>query len=56
MDGYDSDNSDIVFLKEEHFVKYSASVSQHSEFTSCPQQSSEEDNKSGNYTNSTHST
>ena len=57
MNGNDSDNSDIVFLKEEHFVKYSASVSQHSEFTSCPQQSTEEeDNKSGNYTNSTHST
>ena len=47
----------IVFLKEEHFVKYSASVSHHSEITSCPQQSTEEeDNQSGNYTNSTHST
>ena len=57
MDGNDSDNSDIVFLKEEHFVKYSASVSHHSEITSCPQQSTEnKDNQSGNYTNPTHST
>ena len=57
MNGNDSDNSDIVFLKEEHFVKYSASVSHHSEITSCPQQSTEkEDNQSDNYTNSTHST
>ena len=39
-------------------MKYSASVSHHSEITSCPQQRTEEDNKSGpgNYTNSTHST
>ena len=56
MDWNDLDNSDI-FLKEEHFVKYSASLLLHSEITSCPQQSTEkEDNQSGNYTNSTHST
>ena len=55
MDGNDSDI--VFFFKEEHFVKYSASVSHHTEITSCPQQSTEEeDNKSGNYTNSTHST
>ena len=44
----------LFFVKEEHFVKYSASVSHHSEITSWPQQSTEEeDNKTGNYTNST---
>ena len=47
----------FFFFKEEHFVKYSASVLHHSEIISCPQQCTEkEDNQSGNYTNSTHST
>ena len=46
MDGNDSDHSDIFFLKEEDFLKYLASVSHHSEITSCPQQSTEkEDNQ-----------
>ena len=36
----------FFFFKEQHFVKYSASVSHHSEITSCPQQSTEkEDNQ-----------